>query len=321
MQALVIEGEGFQGKWTLKTLPDPTPSAGELLIRVKAAGLNRADLRFEHQHYGGTNRIAGGEVAGIVETVGADCGDFVPGDRVMALAPGSFAEKTIVDHRLAIRAPKNIGWIQAAAIPAAYITAHDALVRLGKLQCGQSLLVQGATSGVGIAALQIAQHIGADPVVAVARSAEKMEALAQFADFSFDAQSAWPEEILAETGGRGVDLVLDLVGGATTPGHLSCTAIQGTIVAAGRLGGAATSIDLDLLALRRLTLIGTTFRSRTLAERADVARRFERDMLPAITSGAIEPIIDAVFPLSSADDARKHLSEAHRPGKVVLDLS
>lgn len=321
MKALAIEGDGPDAHWALRTLPDPQPAPSELLIRVMAVGLNRADLRFSRDHYGNTNGVAGGEMAGVVLAVGAECVGFSPGDRVMALAPGCFAELVALDHRLVLQVPQGMEWVEAAAIPAAYITAHDALMRLGGLRPGAAVLVQGATSSVGLAALQLARHFGAVCLLAVARSAAKLAVLQAHFDVGLTADQSWPELVLDATSGNGVDLVFDLVGGEALHGNLACTALQGKIVAVGRLGGSQATLDLDLLAFRRISLIGTTFRSRTVEERVATVRRFEQEALPAITAGTVRPVIDAVYGVAGAEQARSRLEDGRHVGKIVLTFT
>lgn len=318
MRAILTEEEGARGAWALTSVAEPRPGPGELLVEVKAAGLNRADLQPAVGHHRG---VAGAEMSGVVVEVGESSVGFEVGERVMALAPGCFADRITIDHRLAVPIPDSLGWVEAAALPAAYMTAHDALTRLGRIKPGMSVLVQGATSGVGVAALQLARFFGAGRLLGVARSAERLAIVAPLLDTAIVFDARWAEEVLAATDGQGAALIFDLIGASALPGHLSCAAQGGVILAVGRLGGAEAAIDLNQLALRRLTIIGTTFRSRTTDERAEVARAFAREVLPAVLDGRIKPIIQAVYPLADAAEARKRLAEGRQVGKIILDFS
>ncbi len=322
MQAIVIDDSAGSPTLLLSEVPRPSPGPSELLVRIAAAGVNRADLRLSADHFGGNRHgIAGGELAGEVVEVGGATTGFAVGDHVMALAPASYAQFAVVDFRLAMAVPVGIHLVSAAALPAWYLTAHNALATVGALRAGETVLIQGVTSGVGIAALQLAQFLGAGKVIGVARSREKLARLAEAGlDRAVESGADEVEQVLAATGGRGAGLVIDLVGGGALSHNLASAAIGGRIIAVGRLGGSTDTLDINLLALRRLTLKGVTFRSRTLEERSAVARAFATEILPAVAEGRLRPIIDRTFPLDRATDAHQHVRENAHFGKTILEV-
>lgn len=321
MRALTTNEEKGSVAWAMRDVAEPSPATGEMLVRVVTAGLNRADLRLRADHYGDGREIVGGELAGVVLQVPSGCDRFSPGDRVMGLAPNAFAERVAVHPGLMLRVPDSIDFIEAAAVPAAYFTAHDALTRLGQLTFGQAVLIQGATSNVGIAAARLARYLGGRQIIAIGRSTEKLAALSRYFDVALPSDSDWPSKVVEATGGRGVDLVIDLVGGYTVNQHLACTALQGRIVAVGRLAGGQASIDLDALATRRLTLVGTTFRTRTLEERAAVVSAFERAVPELFGTDGIRPDIRAIYRPTEPDEAWQALASGNASGKIVFQFA
>ncbi|WP_052129354.1 zinc-binding dehydrogenase [Sphingomonas sp. 35-24ZXX] len=323
MKAMVIEGADGVSRLVPRDLPIPVCGPSDLLVRVAAAGVNRADLRLSAEHFGGNeHRVAGGEFAGEVVAAGADVTAFAPGDRVMALAPAGYAEYAIVDERLAVRVPDGFDTATAAGLPAWYMTAHNALVTVGALGQGETVLVNGATAGVGIATIQLARLLGASQVIGVARSQPKLVRLAEIGlDTALVSEDALAENVMAATRGRGADLVIDLVGGGALTANLSSAAIGGRMIAVGRLGGSTDVLDINLLAFRRITLRGVTFRSRSLEERSAVARAFAADVLPAFQRGQLEPVIDRFFPLEQAAEAHRHVAANAHFGKTLLAVT
>ena len=300
--------------------PDPVPGRGELLVRVMASGLNRADLALTPDHYlPGTT--VGSELTGEVVEVGQGVAGFAVGDRVMALSRGSHAEQACVDHRLAVRVPDSLDWQTAAALPAWYMTAHDALMTQGAFQPGEAVLVQGVTSGVGQAAARLARLNGARIVIGVARSKDKLSRLTRDeVDLTLTMDDDWTAAARDATAGDGVDLVVDMVGGGALRGNLESLAIRGRIVAVGRLGGASDTLDIGMLAFKRARLIGTTFRSRSMDEKAAIARAFGASVLPLVEQGRLQPRIDRVFPLLRAHEAQELMRLNQHFGKVLLAI-
>lgn len=300
----------------------PTPRAGdnELIVRVKMAGLNRADLALTADHYS-PQTVVGSELAGEVVEVGHGCVGFGVGDRVMALSRGSHAEFACVDHRLAIHIPEGISWQVAAALPAWYMTAHDALVTQGEMRAGEAVMVQGVTSGVGQAAAQLARLSGARTVIGVARSINKLGQLTDMeVDLRLPTDADWAAKALEATDGQGADLVIDMVGGSTLAGNLRSLAIRGRIVAVGRLGGSSDTLDIGMLAFKRARLIGVTFRSRSLDEKTAIARSFAAEVLPHVIEGRLRPRLDRIFPLAEAVAAQELMRHNEHFGKVLLAI-
>jgi len=308
---------------TLEEVQVECPSAepGHLLVRVHAAGLNRAQLA----RPGGTGHaihplgIPGGELSGVVVEIGAGVEGFAVGDRVMALASGSYAQYAAFDHRLAVHVPPSIDLATAAGLPSWYMTAHNAVIAEGGLRAGETLLVQGATSGVGIAAAQIARCFGCANVIGIARSSDKLAKVAEF-DHKLSATPGWQQRVKALTNDAGADLIVDLVGGGALSGNLEAAALTGRIVAVGRLGGSSDELDLNMLSRKRVRLIGVSFRTRTIGQRAAIARGFERDVLPAIVDGRIVPKADRSFMMREVREAQDYLRMQPNLGKVLLEI-
>ena len=327
MKAIVIVPREKSGTLELRDVPEPKPQSGQLLIRVKATALNRADL-YQRQGTYPTSAagaapavtIAGLEAAGEVADLGEGVSGFVPGDRVMTMCFGGYAEYTTVDHRIAVKVPERLSWQEAAAIPVAYMTEHDALITNARLQAGESVLVNAASSGVGVAALQLATLFGAKPVIGVSgdpRKLEKLKPLGMDHGINYRAEN-FADSVLKLTSGKGVDIIVDHVGASQFQDNLRCLALRGRLVSVGRLGGNNSEINLDFLALRRLQLIGVTFRTRTMEERAEIARRFTVDVLPALADGRLKAVIDKVFSLKDALAAQDYLASNALLGKIIL---
>lgn len=324
MQALLVG----TGTWTHADLPDPTPQAHEVVVRVHAVGLNRADLDELRGTYRGKRldpagpNVAGAELAGVVDRVGAAVTEVRVGDRVMAMVNRAFAERVAVDHRLLLPVPEAVDLVEAAALPVACMTAHDALVTQGHLQDGDVVLLLGVTSGVGLFTAVLARYLGARLVVGTSRSAEKLAKLgAHGVGIGVDttAQDV-ADVVLAHTSGRGADVTVDHVGGDLTDRGIAATRVGGRVVQVGRLAGDRAVVDLDRLAYRRVSLVGTTFRTRTREEHAEIAARVRAHVLPGVADGALRAAVDRSFPFDRADDARAYLSAGGTLGKVVLTL-
>jgi NADPH2:quinone reductase len=329
MKAIVIVPDGKSGTLEQRDVPEPEPGPREILIRVKATALNRADLAQRRGGYpaqrqgGAAGLVIGGlEAAGEVVGMGPEVTGVATGDRVMTMCSGGYAEYVTVDYRLALPVPARLSWEEAATIPVAYMTEHDALITNAQLQAGESVLVSAASSGVGVAALQIAKLFGARPVMGTSGSPTKLAALAAFGmDRGIDSLREDVSEVVLEaTNGHGVDIVIDHVGASLLDDHMRCMAVQGRLIGVGRLGGRSVDIDLDLLALKRLRLIGVTFRTRTLDERLAIAQRCAADILPALADGRLRPLIDRTFRLDEALEAQGYMASNAHLGKIVLTL-
>ena len=295
-------------------------------MRLHAAGVNFADLMRKPSHFGtGASgpAIAGLEFAGVVEQVGRDVRGFAPGDRVMAMDGGGYAEVAVVDHRLVARVPERLDWPAAAAVMVSFMTAHDALCTQGRFAAGDAVLVQGCTSGVGIAAAQLARYLHASHVIGTSTTAAK---LATMADWGVDVPVNVREQSVVEavqriTGGAGVVVIVDAVGGAAAADNLAAAAIGARWITVGRVDGKSAQIELNEFARKRLELIGVTFRTRSLFERIAVVEHFTKSVLPALASGALRPKVDRVFDIAEAAAAQEHVRSGSHFGKVVLRIT
>jgi NADPH2:quinone reductase len=311
----------------LREVPVPRPAANVVLVRVRAAGLNRAELAMAagHAHgaLGGLGSTIGLEWAGEVAAVGEDVTHVREGDRVMASGNGGYAEYAVTDWgRVSAIPGNNVSWEQAATMPIALQTMHNAIVTLGRLERGGSVIIQGASSGVGLMGLQIAKYLGAGLVVGTSTNAARRARLAEFgADLAVDtSDAAWPNQVLAATGGKGVDLVVDMVSAPVSRGNMLATRILGRIVNVGRLGGSTGDFDFDLHAARRIDYIGATFRTRSLEEVREINQVMRDDLWEALEAGKLALPIDRVFTLEQANGAQAHMRENAHLGKIVLSV-
>ena len=323
MKAIVIEG----GELRLRTdLAEPPPGPGEVKVRVHAAGVNFADLMRKPSHFGSGGAgpsIAGLEFAGVVEEVGRGVRGVAAGDRVMAMDGGGYAEVALVDHRLVARVPERLDWADAAAVMVSFMTAHDALCTRGRFAAGDAVLVQGCTSGVGLAAAQMARYLHAAHVIGTSTTAAKLAAMSGWGvDVPVNVrEQSVVEAVERATGGGGVAVIIDAVGGAAAADNLAAAAIGGRWITVGRVDGKSAQIELNEFARKRLELIGVTFRTRSLSQRIRVVERFARSVLPALASGALRPKVDRVFALAEADAAQEHVRSGRHFGKVVLRVA
>jgi NADPH2:quinone reductase len=324
--AVVIQDAGGK-RLEVKEVPKPAPGESEVVVRVRAAGANRADLSMSVGHFKGAGTalaapVAGLEFAGEVAEVGAHVSGVKIGDRVMAMGQGAFAEYARIDHRLLIPVPTTFSWEEAAAAPVAFMTMHDAVVTNGRLEAGESVLVQGVTSGVGIAAFQIARLKGAKPVIGTSTSDTKLATLKGWGlDLGINSKTDDVVKRVTEaTGGKGADLVIDMLGGPVVNQNMQAAAVKGRIVDVGRMGGLKGEIDLDLHSLKRISFIGVTFRTRSVEEIRTIIRLMVDDIWPAVTAGQVKLPIDRVFPLGKIADAYAHMRANAHLGKIVIAM-
>ena len=323
MKAIVIEGADLRLR---ADLPVPVAGPDDLLVRVHAAGVNYADLMRKPSHFGAASSgpaIAGLELAGAVVGVGRNVRGFAPGDRVMAMDGGAYAEFAVLDHRLVARVPERLGWPEAAAVMVSFMTAHDALCTQGRFVAGDAVLVQGCTSGVGIAAAQLAAYLHASHVIGTSTTAAKLAAMKYWGvDVPVNVrEQSVAEATSAATGGAGVAVIVDAVGGAAAADNLAAAAIGARWITVGRVDGKSAQIELNEFARKRLELIGVTFRTRSLFERIRVVERFTASVLPALASAALKPKVDRVFELADAAAAQDHVRSGKHFGKVVLKIA
>ncbi len=323
MRAAVVTAEGVR----VQEMPRPSPGPEEVLVRVRAATLNRADLGVAaggaHGAMGGPGTILGLDFAGEVEAIGSAVTGVKVGDRVTASGSGGYAEYAIADIGRVQKVPdRNLSWEEAATLPVALATMHDAIVMNGRLAKGESVMILGASSGVGIMGMQIAKFMGASLVVGTSTDHDRRTRLKEFgADVAVNTRDAdWADQVLAATGGKGVNLVIDQISAATINAAMRCTAILGRIVNVGRLGGMKGEFDFDTHATRRISYIGVTHRTRSRDEiRAEYAA-MRRDLWHAVEEGRFAIPIDRVFPLDLVVEALGHMKANKHFGKIVLSV-
>jgi NADPH2:quinone reductase len=304
----------------------PSPKGTQVLVRVHACGLNRADLGMTKGHAhgsaGGAGTVLGMEWAGEIAEVGPDARGVKPGDKVMGSGSAAFAEYTLADHGRLYRTPSNMNFEEACTLPIAISTMHNAVVTVGGLQPGQTVMIQGASSGVGLMALQIAKLKGASLVVGSSTDAMRRGRLKEFgADLAVDSSDpGWVDQVLQATSGEGVDLIVDQVSGKVASQNLKATRIKGRIVNVGRLGGTHADFNFDLHAARRISYIGVTFRSRTIEEIREIFDEVRKDIWPAVESRKLQLPIDKVFAFDDIGKAFEHMEANKHLGKIVVTL-
>jgi NADPH:quinone reductase len=321
MKAAVVTDSGVQ----VREVEKPRPGPEQVLVRVRAAGLNRADLQVaagrSHGGIGGAGTVVGLEFAGEVEAVGSAVKAVKAGDRVMCSGSGGYAEYAVADWGRASPIPaNNMSYEQAATLPIALQTMHNALVTAGRLKAGEAVMIQGASSGVGLMGLQIAKLKGARLVVGTSTNAARRERLAEFgADLAVDTTAPnWSEKVLAATDKKGVDLIVDQVSASVANENMKAAAVLGRIVNVGRLGGFKGEFDFDLHALKRIDYIGVTFRTRSVEEVREIVRAMRADLWGDVESGKLKLPIDRTFPLDQAAAALAHMRANAHFGKIVL---
>ncbi|MBK7932824.1 MAG: NAD(P)H-quinone oxidoreductase [Pyrinomonadaceae bacterium] len=327
MQAVYITEFGTPENLEIREIPDPaTPQNTQVLVRVKTAGLNRADLLQVAGLYpppaGYSNNIPGLEFAGEVVEVGNHVCKWKAGDRVFGIVAGeSQAELLLIDEALLAQIPENLSFIHAAAVPEAFITAHDAVFTLGGLSEGKTLLIHAVGSGVGLAGLQIAKAKGAT-VLGTSRTAQKLERCSEFGlDLGIaTSETKFAEAVLEKTGGRGVDVILDLVGGAYFELNLASLAMKGRLILVGLTSGRMAQFNLGIALQKRASIIGTTLRGRSNEEKAEATSYFVDDVLPMLIAGTVEPNVDRVYPVNDVVAAYNYLKSNESFGKVVLEF-
>lgn len=308
------------GRLEIQDIPTPAPGPGQVLVRVMAAGLNRGEIKQVRDARSGAPKTSGVEFAGVVAALGDGVAGLRVGDRVAGHGPGGQAEFVVAPARAVVRLPDNLPWPEAAAFLNVFVTAHDALVVNGELRAGVTVLVNAASSGIGLAAIQIAALMGASKVFATSRSAAKVARLKAYGvthaiDTSKEDQL---EAVMAATGGRGVDIVIDTLGASVFEANLKSLAVKGRLVNIGRMGGAVTQFDITELWLKRLKLIGVTFRTRSEEERLQCIEAAAHDLLPLLEAGRIQLPVDCVYPLERIAESLTYMETDRHFGKIVL---
>jgi NADPH:quinone reductase len=324
MKAAVLGEKGVE----VRDLPKPEPKPNEVLIRVRASSLNRADTLvaagIQHGPVGGIGARIGLECSGEIEAVGAEVKDFKPGDRVMGSAPGGFAEYAVTDAGRVHRIPgNNMTYEQAACFPVALQTMHNAVVTAGRLKRGETLLIQGASSGVGIMGMQIGKLMGAAVVMGGSTNAQRRAKLKDYGcDVAIDTSKPdWPEDVKKATGGKGANVIVDMVSAPVAIGNLEAAALLGRIVNVGRLGGTMGEFNFDLHALKRIDYIGVTFRTRTPEEVRDIVKAMRADLWAAVESGKLTLPIYKTYKLADIVNALAEMNANKHFGKIVITIS
>jgi NADPH2:quinone reductase len=322
MKAYVYGANGAE----VTDVAKPSPKGAQVLVRVHACGLNRADLGMTKGHAhgaaGGVGTVLGMEWAGEIAEVGPEAKGVKVGERVMGSGGAAFAEYTLADHGRLFRIPANanMNFEEASTLPVALATMHNAVVTNGALQAGQSVLIQGASSGVGLMAMQIAKHKGAKIVIGSSTNAARRERLKEFgADLAVDSSDpGWVDQVLKATNGEGVDLIVDQVSGSVANQNLKATKVKGRIVNVGRLGGTHGDFNFDLHAARRINYIGVTFRTRSIEEIREIFQEVQKDIWPAVESRKLQLPIDKVFAFDDIGKAFERMEANQHLGKIVV---
>ncbi|MDH3281827.1 MAG: NAD(P)H-quinone oxidoreductase [Gammaproteobacteria bacterium] len=326
MKALIIAAFGGPDQLIVGERAMPHPGPGEVRIRVAAAGLNRADLLQRRGVYPPPKPydpvLPGLEYAGVVDAVGPGVHRPAAGDRVMGLVPGGAqAEFVVVPADETIPVPERLDLVAAAGVPEAFLTAFDALYLQGGLGERQTCLVRGASSGVGIAGCQLARGLG-NPCIGTTRSQAKCDRLRELgATHALVDCAQLGDRVLEITGGAGVNVVMDLVGGDVLDSNIGMLAQRGVVVCVGLLAGTRSTLNLMTLLTRRAQVIGTVMRSRPAVERAQLAAMFQQRVLPMFAAGALQPIIAGTLPLHEAAAAHQMMEENRHFGKLVLRIA
>jgi putative PIG3 family NAD(P)H quinone oxidoreductase len=326
MKAIQFDAFGAADVLHLAEVPEPALRSTDLLVRVRAAGVNRADLTHRRGGYGrpdfGDSTVMGLEIAGEVIAVGAEAMGFRPGDRVMGVVGGgAYAELARIDHRMAMPVPDGIGFVEAAAIAEVFVTAHEALIHLAELQPYETVLIHAAGGGVGSAAVQLAHAAGARVIAtSTGGKLDRIRDLGAEVVVDYEAED-FLEAVTKATQGRGVDVVVDFIGAPYLERNIRALAEGGRLIQVGLMGGAADAkLPLDLLLYRHLRIIGTVMKSRPQAVKHAMTRRFRDRWLPAFGRGEVRPVIDSSFPLAEATDAHRRMESGQGFGKIVLTI-
>ena len=325
MRAVEISQPGGPDVLRLAEVPNPAPQANEIVVKVAAAGVNRPDVLQRMGHYPvppDASPLPGLEIAGEVADAGSAVKLWKRGDKICALANGGgYAEYCAVPETQALPVPKNLSMIEAASLPETFFTVWSNVYDRGRLAPGETLLVQGGTSGIGVTAIQMATATG-NRVFASAGSDEKVAACVRLGAeraFNYKTQD-WVAEVRAATGGKGVNVILDMVGGDYVPRELKCLAEEGRLVFIAYLRGPRSELDIDALMRKRLTVTGSTLRPRSTEFKGYIARNLREKIWPLIEAGRIKPQVYKTFPLAQAAEAHRLMESSQHIGKIVLTL-
>lgn len=328
MKAIYIKEYGGAENLEIRDVENPSaPKEKEILVRVKASAINRADILQRKGFYpapkGVSSEIPGLEFAGEVAEIGENVSGFKVGDRVFGITAGAAqAEFLLTEESLLAKIPDHLSFTEAAAIPEAFITAQDAIFSLANLLKGETLLIHAVGSGVGLAALQLAKAKGAK-VFGTSRTADKLEkckTLGLDASVNTKETEDFAEIIKEKTSGKGVDVILDLVGASVFEANLESLALKGRLILVGLVGGRNSEINLGTALTKRLKIFGTVLRSRSTEEKAEATKRFIAEVLPLLENGKVKPNMDKIFPLEEIQKAHEYVESNESFGKVVLEF-
>jgi tumor protein p53-inducible protein 3 len=320
---VLTEEKGRPLRW--QDTVDPVCGEEEVLVDVHAASLNRADLSQRAGHYPpppGASDILGLDMAGQIACTGDRTGEWQTGDRVCALLPGGgYAEQVCVPHQMLMPIPRGWSYEQAVALPEVFLTAFLNIFMEAGFQTGESVLMHGGASGVGTAAIQLVKAAGGQIFVTAGTSAKVQQCLDRGADLAINYnEDDFVERIRRHTGGQGVDVILDIVGAKYLQQNLALLGLKGRLVFISTLGGSRAELNIGHLMGRRLRLIGSVLRSRSLAEKVEIKERFVARFWPLLEDGTILPLVDRVYPIRQADEAHQYMAENRNIGKIVLKV-
>jgi putative PIG3 family NAD(P)H quinone oxidoreductase len=325
MKVIEIAAPGGPEQLKIARRPVPQPGAREVLVQVAAAGVNRPDVMQRQGRYpppAGASDIPGMEVAGAIVALGSDVAGLSIGDRVTALLPGGgYAEYAVAAAPLCLPVPRGLTMVEAAALPETYFTVWTNVFERGRCKAGDNVLIHGGTSGIGTTAIQLATALGAR-VYATAGSDDKARAcerLGAVRGINYRTED-FVEVIRQDTAGKGVDVILDMVGGDYFDRNLQVAAVEGRLVIIAMLGGSRAELKLNTLLTKRLTVTGSTLRSRTVEEKAAIADAVRSNVWPLLESGRVHPVIHATFPLAEAAAAHALMESSNHIGKIVLTV-
>ena len=323
MNAIIIQAPGGPEVLHLQEAPRPKPTAGQVLVRVHAAGVNRPDVLMRQGKYAGsgdvTGLVPGLEIAGIIEECGPDTPRWQPGDAVCALlAAGGYADYAVVDARHCLPVPAGLGMVEAAALPETVFTVWHNVFQRGNLQPGETLLVHGGSSGIGTTAIQLARALGSRVAITAGDEAKCQACLDLGAEWAINYKADDFEQVLKEVG---VDVILDMIGGDYIPKNLRLLHDDGRLVFINAMQGATAEFNAMQVMSRRLTITGSTLRPRSADFKAALATAVEQHVWPLIAAGQFRPVIDRTFPLAEAAAAHQRMESSAHVGKIVLEVT
>ncbi|HEX9923250.1 MAG TPA: NAD(P)H-quinone oxidoreductase [Anaerolineae bacterium] len=325
MKAIIVQKDQAGQPLVWQEAPDPAYAAAEVLVNIHATALNRADLMQRVGNYApppGASDIMGLEMAGVITAVGAKVTGWKVGDRVCALLPGGgYAERVNVPHQMLMRIPEAWSYEQAAAVPEVFYTAYVNMFMEAGLQTGETVLIHGGASGVGTAGIQLGREAGCRVFVTAGADDKLARCTELGAELAINyKQEDFAERIQAYTDGEGVDVILDIVGAPYFERNVQLLKLRGRLVFVSTLGGGQAEIDIRTLMRRRLRLIGSVLRSRSLEEKTEIKDRFLAQFWPLLEGGIIQPIIDSVYPIEQTNEAHEHMRNNKNTGKIILKV-